>query len=209
MSNRPRPEAFVTPVGTGVFPYLISPDVRHDTNGVYHVDVSVPLDLASDFITKLTDALDRYFESELNATQKSTLARKPVFRQEMTFPTFEEGVSDEEKQAVRDAFVPEETGNVMFRTKMAAQFTTRTGEIVTQKPVVVSADTGERITDPVFMGSILRVKGQIIPYVNAASQTVGLSLRLKSAQIIELKTGSGDGFWTDFDAEDTESADSA
>lgn len=204
MSNRPRPEAFVTPVGTGVFPYLTAPDVRHDVNGTYHVDVSVPADLATTFVAKLDAALDKFINTELNQTQQGTLARKEVFKVETTFPTFEEGATDEEKQEIRDAFEPEETGNFLFRTKMAAQFTTRKGEIVTQKPVVVSADTGERITDPVFMGSILRVKGQTIPYVSAASQIVGLSLRLKSAQIIELKTGSGEGFWTDFGDEDAE-----
>ena len=204
MSNRVRPEAFVTPIGAGIFPYLTTADVRHDANGTYHVDVSIPKDLAADFVAKLDAALDRFIDVELNSTQKATLARRPVFKPELTFPTFEEGATDAEKQSIRDAFTPEETGNLLFRTKMAAQFTTRTGEIVTQKPVVVSADTGERITDPVYMGSTLRVKGQIIPYVNAAAQIVGLSLRLKSAQIIELKTGSGEGFWTDFDAEDDE-----
>jgi len=197
-------EAFVSPIGEAVWPYLIAPDTRHDVNGIYHVDVSIPKDLAADFITKLDAALDRYIENELNSTQKATLARKPVFRPEFTFPEYPEGASEDERAAIKDSFVAEETGNLLFRTKMSAQFTTKKGDIVTQTPVVVSADTGERVTETVFMGSTLRVKGQIIPYINAAAQIVGLSLRLKSAQIIELKTGSGTGFWTDFESEDTE-----
>jgi hypothetical protein len=202
--SKSRFEAFVSPIGTAVFPYLIQPDTRHDANGVYHVDVSIPADLAEEFVSRLDKALDTYIETELNSTQKTTLARKPVYRPEFTFPQYPDGASEEERAAIKDAHIPEETGNLLFRTKMAAQFTTKKGETVTQKPVVVSADTGERVTEVVYMGSTLRVKGQIIPYINAAAQIVGLSLRLKSAQIIELKTGSGEGFWTDFESDDSE-----
>lgn len=199
MSNRPRYEAFVSPVGTAIFPYLTAPDMRHDVNGIYHVDVSIPADLAEAFVARLDSVLDKYMETELNTTQKSTLARKPVFKNEVTYPTYPDGATDSEKLEIKNAFVPEETGNLLFRTKMGAQFTTKKGEIVTQQPVVVAADTGERITVPVFMGSTIRVKGQVVPYVNNAAQIVGLSLRLKSAQVIELVTGSGEGFWTDFE----------
>lgn len=202
MSNRPRYEAFVSPVGTAVFPYLTAPDTRHDQNGVFHVDVSAPKELAETFVNRLEGVLDKYISEELNSTQRATLARKPVFRSELTYPTFPDNASEEEKSAIRDVFVPEETGNVLFRAKMQAQFTTKKGDVVTQQPVVVSADTGERIVQPVFMGSILRVKGQIVPYTNAAAQIVGLSLRLKSAQIIELVSGSGESFWTDFEEND-------
>ena len=201
---RSRYEAFVSPIGTAVFPYLITPDTRHDANGTFHVDVSLPADLAEEFTARLDSALDRFIDVELNSTQKATLARKPVSRLEYTYPEYPEGASDDERAAIKDAFVPVETGNVLFRTKMASQFTTKKGEIVTQKPVVVSADTGERVTENVYMGSTLRVKGQIIPYINAAAQIVGLSLRLKSAQIIELVTGSGSAYWTDFESDGSE-----
>lgn len=201
---RSRFEAFVSPIGTAVFPYLITSDTRHDANGTFHVDVSIPKDLAAEFTARLDSALDRYIEVELNSTQKATLARKPVFRLEYTYPEYPEGASDEERAAIKDAFEPVETGNVLFRTKMASQFTTKKGEIVTQTPVVVSADTGERVTENVYMGSTLRVKGQIIPYINAAAQIVGLSLRLKSAQIIELVSGGGSAYWTDFESDGSE-----
>ncbi len=202
MSNaRPKYEAFVSPVGTAIFPYLTKPDTRHVDSGVYHVDLSLPKELAADFTARLDRVLDNYMDTELTQTQKMTLARKPVFKPEYTFPEYPEGATDAEREEIKANHVPEETGNVLFRVKMNAQFTTKKGEIVTQQPIVVLAETGERVTDPVFMGSTIRVKGQIIPYVNAAAQTVGLSLRLKSAQVIELVSGSGGTFWTDFESE--------
>jgi len=203
MTTRIRYEAFVSPIGIARFPFLTQADTQHDATGVYHVDVAVPKELAQPFIDRLDGVLDRYIEEQLNATQKATLARKPVFRVEMTYPSFPEGATDAEKQTIKDLFVPEETDNVKFRTKMVAQFTTKTGEIVTQQPIVIDSQAGERVTNPVFSGSTLRVKGQIVPYVSAASQIVGLSLRLKSAQIIELVTGTGAGYWSDFDSDDS------
>lgn len=201
MSNTPRYEAFVSPVGNAVFPYLTAPDTRHNKEGVFHVDVSIPADLAEEFTSRLDKALDAFIDIELNANQKATLARKPVFRPEMTYPEYPDGASDEERAAIKDSFIPEETGNILFRTKMAAQFTTKKGETVTQTPIVVLAETGERVTDTVFMGSTLRVKGQIVPYISAASQIVGLSLRLKSVQVIDLVSGTGGKFWSDFDTD--------
>ena len=204
MSQRQaRYEAFVSPIGTAVWPYLTAPDTRHDVNGIFHVDVSVPADIAETFVSRLDGALDKYINEELSTNQKATLARKPVFKNELTYPEFPEDATDEEKDEIKDGFTPEETGNLLFRVKMAAQFTTKKGEVVTQRPIVVSTD-GERVTESVFMGSTLRVKGQIVPYISAASQIVGISLRLKSAQIIDLVSGAGGKFWSDFDEADDE-----
>ncbi len=204
MTQKPKFEAFVSPVGTAVFPYLIAPDTRFNADGTYTVDLSLPKELASEFISRLEGSLEAYFTTELNTTQQTTLARKPVFKLEYTRPEYE-GVTDEdEKAAIKAAHSPEETGNVMFRMKMNAKFTKRNGEIVEQHPIVVDADSGARVTENVWSGSTLRVKGQIIPYINNAAQVAGLSLRLKSVQVIDLVTGSGDGagFWTDFEKDD-------
>lgn len=204
MANKPRYEAFVSPVGTAVFPYLITPDTRFNQDGVYVVDLSLPKELAADFISRLEGSLDKYFTEELNTTQQTTLAKKPVFSPEYTRPDYPEDATDEQKAVIKAQHIPEETGNVLFRMKMNAKFTKRTGEIVEQNPIVVDADSGERVTENVWTGSTIRVKGQIIPYVNNAAQVTGLSLRLKSVQVIDLITGSGDGagFWTDFDTDD-------
>ena len=91
---------------------------------------------------------------------------------------------------------------------MNAKFTSKKGEVIEQQPVVVAADTGERITDNVWGGSVIRVKGQIIPYVNNAGMYAGLSLRMKAVQVIELVSGGGgsSAFWTDFGTDDDDEA---
>ncbi len=204
MAIKPKYEAFISPVGTAVFPYLITPDTRFNADGVFVVDLSVPDALAKDFTTRLETSLQKYFDEELNSTQKTTLARKPVFNVEYTRPEYDQEMTDEERAAVKDAHDPVETGNVLFRCKMNAKFTKRNGDIVEQAPIIVDAATGERVTETIWTGSVIQVKGQIIPYINNAAQVVGLSLRLKSAQVIDLVSGStgGSGFWTDFDTDD-------
>lgn len=197
--DKPRYETFITPLGEAIFPWLTKADTEHDAGGVYHVDVSVPFEAATDFIAKLERVRDEFIAT-LPVAQQKSLAPKPVYIDELTRPTYPEDATKEEKAAIRDAWEGEPTGNVIFRCKMKAQFMNADKDVFTQEPVVVLADTGERVTDPVYGGSILKVKGQIVPYTNKASATVGVTLRMKSVQVTELVSGGGgDGFWTDFD----------
>ena len=198
MTDKIRYEAFTTPVGEGIFPWITKADTEHDQNGVYHVDLSVPFEEAADFIAKLERVRDEFVATLPTAKQKA-LAFKPVYIEEMTRPDYPEGASKEQKAALRAEWEGEPTGNVIFRCKMKAKVTTADGSMFEQAPVVVSADTGEKIEQPVYGGSILRVRGQVVPYTNAAAGIVGISLRMKAVQVIELVTGGGgDGFWTDF-----------
>ncbi len=77
---------------------------------------------------------------------------------------------------------------------------TADGTTFEQAPIVVDVN-GERVEKPVYSDSIIKVKGQIVPYTNAAAGIVGVTLRMKSVQVLDLVTGEGgSGFWTDFDA---------
>jgi hypothetical protein len=203
MTDKPRYEAFTTPAGEAVFPWITKADTQHDPNGVYHVDLSVPAEEAQDFIAKLERVRDE-FVATLPTAKQNALAKRPVYMDEMTRPEYPEGASKEQKAAIRDAWEGEPTGNVLFRIKMKAKVTTAEGTTFEQEPVVVSADTGERVESPVYGGSVIRVRGQIVPYTNAAAGIVGVTLRMKAVQVIDLVTGSGDagGFWTDFEDEE-------
>lgn len=200
MENKgPKYKAFVTPVGTAVFPWLTKADTEHDKNGIYHVDVCVPFEQAQPLIAKLEGILADFIGTLPLAKQQAYKARQ-VFIEELTRPTYPENSTAEQRKAIRDNFIGEPTGNVLFRCKCKAVFQGADGELIKQAPVVVDAATGERIEGPVYGGSTIKVKGQVIPYTNAATSLVGLSLRLKAVQVHDLVTGSGgDGFWTDFD----------
>lgn len=203
MAKRKPYEAFVSPPGEAVFPYIITPDTRFHTDGVYVTDIAYTPAECEEFVSKLEGSLEKFFKEELNTTQQKTLARKPVFKEELTRPDFPQDATDEEREEIKANHIPEPTGRYLFRFKMKAKFQDRKGNVIEQQPIVVSADTGERVTENVWNGSVLRVKGQIVPYVNAAAQIAGLSLRMKSVQVIELVSGGegGAGFWTDFDNE--------
>lgn len=199
--DKPKYEAFTTPTGEAVFPWISKADTEHDQNGVYHVDLSVPFETAQDFIAKLTRIREE-FVATLPVAKQNALAKKPVYMEELTRPEYPEGASKEEKAAIRNAWEGEPTGNVIFRIKMKAKVTTADGTTFEQEPVIVSADTGERVDQPVYGGSIIRVRGQVVPYTNAAAGIVGVTLRMKAVQVVELVTGGGsDSFWTDFGEE--------
>jgi hypothetical protein len=200
MTDKRTYETFITPAGEAVFPWLTKADTQHDSDGIYHVDVSVPFEQAADFIAKLEKIRDEFIATLPVAKQKS-LAARAVYIDELTRPTYPEGATDEEKASIRANWEGEPTGNVIFRCKMKAKFRNAEGETFEQEPIVVMADTGERVTDPVYSGSVVRIKGQVVPYTNAASGIAGVTLRMKAAQVIELVSGGGSGgFWTDFEA---------
>ena len=200
MARTPKYQAFISPPGLAVFPWLSEPDVRHVKTGVFKVDVSVPEAEAAESIAKL-EAIRDEFISTLPAAKQKALTPVPVFKIELTHPTYPEEATEEEKQAIRDAFVGEPTGNVLFRFKMNKLVTPQDSDPFEQAPVLVSAETGAEVTDPIYAGSLIRAKGQVVPYTAAASGTVGVTLRLKSVQVIDLVTGNGgSAFWTDFDS---------
>jgi hypothetical protein len=202
MADKPMYEAFTSPVGEAIYPWITRADTTYDADGIYHCDLSVPFELAQDFIAKLEGVRNAFINTLPVAKQKS-LAPKDVYREELTRPERPEGSTDEEWQAIKDAWEGEPTGNVLFRCKLKARVTPKSGDGWTQKPAVVTADTGEAVEEPVYGGSIVRIRGQIVPYTNDAAQSVGVTLRMRAVQVIELVTGSADGggFWIDFDNE--------
>jgi len=200
MAERVQLETFQTPAGEAVFPWLSRMDTQHDASGVFHTDLALPPELAEEFAVKLERIRDEFAASLPQAKQASLVAR-PVSKLEMTRPVYPENATPEQKKALKDAHEPEPTGNVLFRFKLKANVTTKSGESFSQEPVLVMADTGEACTDPIYGGSIIKIRGQVVPYTNDSAGNYGVALRMKAVQVLDLKTGSGSGnaHWTDFD----------
>jgi hypothetical protein len=171
---------FTTPYGTAIFPWLNRADTEYNKAGVFHVKISVPLEEATDFIKGLEEQAEAKFD-ELTPAQQKNWAIAPVYDEEYD----EDG---------------EPTGNVIFKTKMThnVTYTNKAGEkeSFTQTPEIVDAD-GNTLRESVWAGSVLRARGQVIPYAMASSKTVGVSLRLSGVQVRELVTGSQQGGWGD------------
>lgn len=195
----PKYEAFTSPAGEAVWPWITKADTEFDPKGVFRTDLAVPIEEAQDFIAKLENARKNFIQT-LPINKQKALSPIPVYREEFTRPEYPEDSTAEQRKAIRDEWEGEPTGNVLFRFKLKAFVETDDGGF-TQSPTVVKADTGEAIEDPVYGGSIIRVRGQIVPYTNPAAGTVGLTLRMKAVQVIEHVKGSSDGFWTNFDQE--------
>lgn len=198
--KKPTYQAFLSPAGEAVFPWITRADTEHDAAGVFHTDLSVPFEEAQDFIATLEKARDSFIQT-LPVNKQKTLAPKPVYFDELTRPEYPEDATKEEKKAIRDAWDGEPTGNVVFRFKLKNNVTTKDGTTFTQSPVVVDDATGEDIEGAVFTGSILRIKGQVAPYTSAASGIVGVTLRMKAVFVIE-QVGGGSGgsdFWRNKD----------
>jgi hypothetical protein len=205
MSKKPTLKAFLSPAGEAVFPWITRADTEYNAGGVFKTDLSVPFEEAQDFIATLEKARDDFIATLPVAKQK-TLVPKPVYFEEYTRPEYPENATKEEKKAIRDAWEGEPTGNVVFRFKLNNNVKTQAGETFTQAPVVVDDATGEDIEGAVFGGSIIRIKGQIVPYTNAAAATVGVTLRMKSVFVIEqvggdASAGDGDNFWRSKDVD--------
>lgn len=197
MSDKQPLQAFLSPAGEAVFPWITRADTEHDAAGVFHTDLSIPFEEAQDFIATLEKSRDGFIQTLPIAKQKS-LQPKAVYFAEMTRPDYPEGATREEKAAIRDNFEGEPTGNVVFRFKLKNNVTTQDGTTFMQTPVVVDDSTGEDIEGAVFGGSIVRVKGQIVPYTNAAAGIVGITLRMKAVFVIEQVGGTGGDGGSDF-----------
>ncbi len=179
--DKPNFEVFTTPVGELVYPWLTRADTRYDPDGVFQTKLLLPFEGAQELIARLEGTLGDFIDT-LEPKQREKYKPANVFE-----PEYDEDDAD--------------TGNVLFRFKLKNNVTTRDNTTFTQTPVLVMADDGSRVEAPIYGGTMARIKGQIVPYTNAAASSVGITLRLRSVQVHELVSGSGDGgaFWSDFD----------
>jgi len=79
------------------------------------------------------------------------------------------------------------TGNLVFKAKMKALVKSKDGQSWEQKPMVVDAKrTPMQGTALIGNGSLVNVAAEPVPYVMAATKQVGVTLRLKAVQVINL-----------------------
>jgi len=182
MSKRRRLSRLTTPQGTAIYPWLNEPDRKFDTDGVYKVNLRLTREDAADFINKLTEIRDtHYTEScETEGKKKLKVADLPVM-----------DVTDDEDN---------ETGQVDIKFKLKAQYE-YDGKKITQRPVLMDAKRNP-MTEIVGAGSMVRVGCEVFPYYTAQIG-VGVSLRCKVVQVLDLKEYSPSGTTGfDFNEED-------
>ena len=121
MTEKVNYEAFTSPAGEAVFPWITRADTKHDAQGVYHTDLSIPFELAQEFIAKL-EGVRANFIATLPLNKQNALIPKPVYKEELSRPEYDADASDDEKQAVRDAWIGDRS-----RSPLWSNLTARSG----------------------------------------------------------------------------------
>lgn len=186
-NEKKRPEIFQTPLGELVFPWLNEPDTRYNKDGgTYQTLISIPETECQDLVAQLERIRDAEFAT-LDPQKAQSYSKKDVFELEFTRPP--KDATEEEKEA----FVPEPTGNYLFKTKMYKIVRPKNKDAFEQSPILIDRDESA-VTVPIWGGTKARIRGQVVPWQNAAQKQVGVTLRLKAVQVFELVTGEGSVF---------------
>ncbi len=167
MSNIVR---LVTPVGVGKYVFINEPQTKFDPNGVYNVSLVMSEKDASPLMTTLDEQL------ELAKTQALETA-KPQKRDSLS-------INKPYTREYDDSGV--ETGNIEFKFKMTAKYTTRDGEVRERKPTIVDTKRNT-VNEIVGSGSKLKVAFNARPYYMPSANAYGVSCFLSAVQVIELK----------------------
>lgn len=178
MSDKQKNERIVSPVGEAIYPHLNRPDTRFDDDGVYTVKLA--LDGESEectrFIKKLEEIRNAYAKGAKGAAKNYSLS--DVAEDEYT----EEGVP---------------TGRKIIKFKQRAVVHTEDGPLTFS--VALKDRFGKDITETVWGGSQIRCSAEVAPYAMASAKTIGLSLRLRAVQVLELVTGGDSDFGFDYE----------
>ena len=169
MAEKKKVERFVSPKGIASYPYLTKPDTKFNPEGEYKVSLIVAGDDSSKIIALLTEK-----HKAAVAQVKKENAGKRVKEGDLPF-------------------IENDDGTVTFKFKLKAKVIPKKGDPFEQKPALFDAKGKPLTGEPkVGGGSTIKVSYEVVPYYTAIAG-VGVSLRMKAAQIIELKEYSGGG----------------
>ncbi len=174
--------------GTALWAKLFEPDTKFNPEGVYSIKIVAPADDPKTL--EIIEKLEAARTVEYNAAIEEKPARKKLLSES---PVFEDEYHHE---------TGEETGNVIFHAKLKAVVTRKDKTTFEQAPVVVDAKV--KALSPkvnVGNGSTVKVNVELIPYMMQSTKSVGVSLRLKAVQVIDLVEFGNDSASV-FDEED-------
>lgn len=202
--KKPRYTNITTPVGIAVYPKLSTPDTKYKPLGEYSTKLILSGEEAQPIIDKYEAELLAFFEAEKAELMKGDGKAKAKAKALKLAPDrpYKPEYSDDDG---------EETGNYIFNFKMPARVQREGKPDLILKPDVFDAKGNMLKSCPeMWSGSKLRVSAEFRPFNTAIG--VGLSLRLKAVQIIELKQGgsrdaAGYGFGVEEDGYEASGSD--
>ena len=176
----------ITPIGSAVWPKLITPDTKFKAGGEYTCKLALEPDAASDMIALLEKALDNYIENFKADPDNSSKIRK-FYEKDGVTPVRRAAVYTEEYDADDKA-----TGRLIFNFKRPASYLDKkTDNQRPMRPPTLFDSQGTIIKglEDLWGGSRLSIAGHIRPYAMESTQQFGLSLRVDAVQVIELSDG--------------------
>lgn len=177
----------ITPKGVAIYPKLNEPDTKFKKEGSYETRLAfenIDDPAVQAFVAKAEKVRDEFFDNkiaELKAEGKGAAARQ-LKKTDILKPELDRETGDE-------------TGRYTIKASMKASGVRDDGKKWTQKPTYFSASGAELKNPPMIGGgSVLKLGIAFDPYVIESSKEVGVTLRLKAVQIINLVTAGKRSF---------------
>lgn len=158
---------FTTAKGIAQYPWIFDPDIKYDADGQYHIQLIVAKEDAKDMIQRLSAMLDE-FKAQTEKEKNKKVG---------TMDFFEE---------------TPEGDSVQFKFKQKRVLRRKDGSTIEVKiPVFDSCGGAVSANSKMGTGSTVKVCYSPLPYYNAVTKSVGLSLRLVAVQVINLVSYEG------------------
>ncbi len=157
--------------GTAMWAKVTEPDTKFNPDGEYSVNLQMPVAESVEMCEQLEQIVQAKFDEaiEKDPRLKNTLTTQPVC------------------QPVYDRDTGDDTGNVEFKFKLKAKVRKRDGTYYEQVPAVFDAKVKPMDKNVLIgNGSKVKVAFEPVPYVMPSTKKVGVSLRLKAVQVIDL-----------------------
>jgi len=165
---------------------VFEPDTRFNEDGEYSTQVVLTEEEAAQVCEQL--------EALIDAEYAKTVKEKPALKASLS------------KRPPVDKEVDENgdpTGNVVFKAKLKATIRSKAGQTYKQKVNVVDAKRQPMNgTQLIGNGSTIKVALEPVPYYMASTKQVGVSLRCKAVQVIDLVEAGTPSAESLFDEED-------
>jgi hypothetical protein len=171
--------------GSALWAKVQEPDTKFDPDGTYSISVLVPETEAQEMCEYLDDIVDKAYAEEIKNSPKKKAALST--RKGYDYNYDQEG---------------NQTDLIEFKIKLKAKVNRQDGTSFSQKPIVVDAKRQPLNPDiAVGNGSDVKVAFEPRPYVMNSTKQVGVSLRMKGVQVINL-VEYGNSVSSMFDEED-------
>lgn len=157
-----------SPKGVAVYPKVNRPDTKFSEDGVYSTKLLVSKDDALPFVQQVKQVLKEYYEETCKAQKKAKL--------KLADTPWKESENGE---------------NLEINFKLPAKVKTKSGEVIELRPALFDSK-GHPTNELVGGGSIIKVGCEASPWFVPALG-VGITLRLRAVQVLELKAPSAGG----------------